>query len=167
MQRRNAVFLLVTVPPCVAWLLAMLFRFVQRAIWLRGPYYPTLPLVSLPFEPSRDVVSSVPALFIVLITATVVVLVADIGKFFSRQLPGGQGVTYVLLSCYQVILLGDMLRSYARDWWTWLLSWIGILALTDTPPLPDLSTRLPVISGLFLLLVITSVAVRLRQRPRG
>lgn len=154
------------VPPIAAWLLAIAFGLVKRQLWLGGNYYPTLPLVSLPFDPRRDIVSSIPALFLVLVASAFCSAVVEISKF-SVAKRGRPGVlAYLILTIFQIALIADMLRTYAHDWWIWSLSWLGLRTLTETPnPQVGGISPIPWISGLLLATTVLYLTIFLRRLP--
>lgn len=148
---------IVVVPPFVSWLVAAAFGLVKRPLWLSGDYGPALPLVSLPFDPKRDVVSSVPELFLVLLASTVVVLLAEPAK--AALAARGRWLGYVGVALYQLCLAADMLRIYAPDWWLWALSRVGVRELRENSgmafPVP-----FPWVSGVVLVIVMALVIFR-------
>lgn len=88
--------------------------------------FPHLPLVAVP-NAAKDVTSSVPGLFMVVFAGVASALVVEVAKAELPQRCRRLG-TLILLT-YQGILVVDMFRTHARDWWTWFLSWLWIIPL--------------------------------------
>ncbi|MGH9369447.1 MAG: hypothetical protein ACRD3M_17470 [Thermoanaerobaculia bacterium] len=148
---------LLVVPPLASWLVAAGFGLLKRSLWLSGDYQPTLPLVSLPFEPRRDVVSSVPDLFLVLLAATVAVLLAEPAK--AALAAGGRRLAYVGVVLYQLCLAADMVRIYAPDWWLWALSYVGVRELRENTGMV-FPAPFPWVSAVVLIGVMTLLLLR-------
>jgi YD repeat-containing protein len=67
------------------------------------------------------VVSLVPDLFSALTIAFLALLLSEIAKILAITIPGRRISFYVTFSVYQLILMIDVLRKYAWDWYGYLL----------------------------------------------
>lgn len=108
----------------LAWLVVLCAPQIGK--WLGSDYGPTLPLVSLPWDSQRDVHSSVVTLFRAIVVGAIAALMVEPVKFSERR--GGK-LFYILLLGYQFLLVVDLFRAYAVDWWVWGLSTIGLVRL--------------------------------------
>ena len=115
---RSAIWLL------FAWAVVLCAPIIGR--WVGPNEGPTLPLVSLPWDPTRDVHSSLITLFRACVIGLAAAVLVEPAKYRLRQF--GKPL-YALLVVYQFMLIGDVLRAYAVDWWVWLLSAFHIVHL--------------------------------------
>lgn len=118
--------LAIVLPPALAWLLAVALHWLVPELQRPRAGDPTLPLVSLPFDPERDVVSSVRSLFVVLAAGFLLAALVEPSKCLVSKSLGA----YLLMTTYQVVLAADVFRCYAPDWWAWFAAWIGFQPLT-------------------------------------
>lgn len=148
------------VPVVVAWIVAGLGTLFLKSLF--GHFHdlqPSLPLVSLPFDPQRDVVSSVPALFTILFLAVLCVLLVEPAKLAVAEEGSVGRARYVLLLLFQGVLAADVFRSYAFDWWKWTIAWLGFSELREGFDLSEVSGfRFPWISGAFTLVLVVLLA---------
>lgn len=147
--------------PIAAWLVGAAPAAISGASWPHGGRGPTLPLVSLPFDPRRDFVSSVPSLFAVLLLAVGCAVIIELSKgallAYGAQRPYG---SFILLFAFQILLALDLFRAYAKDWWTWGLSELGLVTLQEGAPLATIAGRTWPWPSLLALAVVTGVLVR-------
>lgn len=130
---RPSKLLMIVAPLVVSWLCAACFRQVVRAanvdLHTHGPWVPYLPAYTS--EPgSSDVRSSVYYLFVVLAAALLAALPIELSKLASRSAMRPI-ITYVLLALQQCLLIADVVRSYAADWWLYVLSIVGLRPITS------------------------------------
>jgi hypothetical protein len=149
-----------TLPVLLSWMSGASLYFYLREGFPFHDLQPSLPLVSLPFDPRRDVVSSVPMLFFALVAAFVCASITEVAKARSVQQGRRAATFYIVLMVYQLILVADIFRAYAYDWWTWFLSWTGFGHLDSTGDLRAVSgLRLPWLSGIAALLAIAIIGI--------
>ena len=153
-HRRWSTLSQLLVPLWLSWLGVWLAPFIAR--WLPGPHSqePRVPLVSLPVELQGDVQSSVPALVYCMLVVALVALPVEITK---AQLSGTRrGGAYCALLVYQAMLASDVMRLHANDWWTYLLSQLGIAGSAGV----DANAAPPILPWpSFLLLLFASTIV--------
>lgn len=136
-----------------SWALGLVLKGIVGT-YVTKPSDPMLPLVSLPVGTTDDVMSSVPILFLTLVGAAICALVVEIAKVRSHQAARPPWRGYSALLAYQVVLIADLFRSYAHDWWIWTLSWIDLRELTSNPIEGDIiELKIPWVSGIFAALV--------------
>ena len=108
----------------LSWAVLAAAPWIAALVPWRSLYEPSLPSVgAVPWNPRGDFMSSVPALFQVLLLSGLAALLVEIPK---ALLPRGRWRSYLLLLTYQLALMADGLRTYAFDWWVWLLYWLGL-----------------------------------------
>ncbi len=152
MRSRAAVrrALVLTTPVVAGWVVDALTPLWASLVWrlVTSVYSPSLPLVALPAgSTTTDVRSCVPALFVALIAGGLSALPVELSK---AHLSGrNRLLTSFFLVAYQLLLLVDILRTHARDWWVWMLSWFGLFDLNSVdwrkPMLPIQSPWLALI----------------------
>lgn len=150
-----------------SWLLGFALKEIL-ARYTTKPSDPMLPLVSLPVGTTDHVMSSVPILFLTLVGASICALVVEIAKARSNQQTEAPRRGYLLLLAYQIVLVADLFRSYANDWWIWALSWIDLRELVSNPIEGDIiELKAPWISGIFALLIVGYFSMQWRRSDTG
>jgi hypothetical protein len=145
-----------------SWLLLVALMPVARQGWFWNDLRPSLPLVSLPAEEPTDIASSVPLAVSALALVSMCALIVELAKFEVTRTLGG--VFYFTLIVYQLVLFIDGFRSYAYDWWLFLISLTGLRPLTSTVDLSQVSgVRVPWFSGIVLLAVLGAIWLRRRS----
>ena len=117
--------------PLLAWVMSLSFTLWIRAILDLVDATLLVPLVSLPRSSQGDVVSDVTGFVLVIAWALICLLLVEPTKWAAaRSAKGSWRLLYLMLVAYQVVLLGDSIRSQTFDWWKWLLSLVGAATLT-------------------------------------
>jgi hypothetical protein len=156
MTRKSSVFgLSVALPASVAWLVGVFAAPLSSLVPWTDVYSPSLPRVSVPDGRAGDFASTVPALFMALVVGVFCLLLVEVAKYGVFRLNSGRA--YVLLVGYQMALFVEILRAHAPDWWTWMLSWLGLIDLhkvseeTRLLPIPPLSISLALVAAALIL----------------
>jgi hypothetical protein len=106
-------------------------------------------------------VSSVPNLFAVLLLAVGCAVIIELSKgallAYGTQRPYG---SFILILAFQMLLTLDLFRAYAKDWWTWGLSELGLVTLQEGAPLATIAGRTWPWPSLLALVVLTGFFVR-------
>jgi hypothetical protein len=156
--------ILVMVSVSIAWLIAAGPMVLLRHGLPLRELRPNLPLVSLPFDSHRDVVSSVPHLFITLVFCLIAMTSLEPAKIYVARNFATPFAAYVIFSL-QLTLGLDILRAYAYDWWCWMISWIGWERLHEAVDLREVSgIRFPWVSTGAAILVLAYMGAAARRR---
>lgn len=111
-------------PVLLSWLVVAAAPWLAALVPWRLDEDPVLPIVGvIPWDRTSDVMSSVPGLFKALLFGAFGALLVEVAKV---SLPRASRVSYGLLLGYQIVLVGDALRAYSRDWWVWLTYWLRL-----------------------------------------
>ena len=131
--------LLASLPLC-AWAVSLsLVLWVRSFLSLAGATI-LVPLVSVPRSEQGDVVSDVTGFALVVAWGLLCMLLVEPAKAGTASFLGRRrGALYSLLLLYQVILLGDTVRTHAFDWWKWLLSLVGAATLAASSEMRDIA----------------------------
>jgi hypothetical protein len=119
-RRRLVIALL---PLAVSWLLTALLPAVLTSIPSWNPYggWPEVPFLLTPSASGGHVQSSVYYFVILLGGGLACAALVELSKY-SLARHNGSGVPYFVLLVHQIVIIADVIRSNAWDWWTYLLS---------------------------------------------
>lgn len=152
-------------PAVVAWLVVATLSPWLNEILPPRRFEPRLPDVSAPFRPHSEIVSVVPGLFSALAIALAVGCLVEITKFLVFRRVRVAASLHAAFTMFQILLLIDLLRMHALDWYWYALHFARLVELTsgplprNVPPIPA-----PWLSFAGLLL---AVAATLRSSPRS
>lgn len=124
---------------------------------------PHVPLVSVPKGTTRDVWSSVPGLFHVLLAAFQAVLLVELARLFWAATGALTTGRLMLTLLYEGTLVLDMFRLWGRDWFVWGMHELRLGDLCEpTDPCYPVSGAMPWPSllALGLLLILLPALVR-------
>lgn len=96
---------------------------------------PLLPLVSAPYDPRSQSVSFVPILYSGGLVAFASLFFVEVSKAILSGRVGQLG--YWALCAYQLVLGVDIMRTFALDWYGYLLYFVRLSNLTTEQPFPD------------------------------
>lgn len=123
--------------------LAVSYRIVGDNItWRPEAIGPDVPYLLLPRGTQTDVVSSVSYFVWILGVAWLCCFPVELAKLLSRSLPRPV-CGYVSLVLFQLLVFADVLRTYAYDWWRYVLWILGIRDIHSTSWMITSVARLP------------------------
>ena len=134
-----------------AWASTLLTPAVERWFGWQIATGPDLPYL-LSRSPETDVRSSALALLIVVGVAVFGAFIADLGKMGQTQrwrVPA--------IFVFQLVLVADNVRAYARDWWTYFAVVLQHRYPELYEPTPLSAVRWPWISCLLAVLLIIAI----------
>jgi hypothetical protein len=131
---------------------------------------PEVPFVITPWAAGEHVRSSVYYLLVIVAVGLACAVPIEISKY-AAAMRLSRPVVFVALTLQQVVLLLDVLRSYAWDWWLFVLSMAHLRPIDRASWMERHFTTVgpwPWPSGIFALLVIGVVVLdrmKLRVSP--
>jgi hypothetical protein len=132
MRRRESALAHIVI---LAWLscgFAVAFPLIRSLFdWRPEAAGPELPYLLLPRGTPTDVMSSVSHLTWILIAAALCCVPLEAAKLLSRRIEHGV-FAFIALLTLQVVLVGEFVKTYAYDWWRYLLSLAGVRPITPT-----------------------------------
>jgi hypothetical protein len=160
--------LLVVISLFVSWAFAAAFPYVCSLLeWHPEVMPPEVPFVAGLSNANTDVRSSVYYLIVVLGSGLISALLLEVAKFITRERSAS---LYVALTCQQALLVADVIRSHAWDWWLYLLSIARISpidAQTWMEPHPSLTGRWPWPTGVLAVALAAAAMLSDRRANRG
>src|SRR5690349_3673084 len=136
-----------------SWLAAAGYRAISEFFcWRPEVIGPEIPYLLTVHGTRTDVVSSVSYFVSMLLLGGVCCMPIEAAKLraLSLRLPT---LLYILLVALQLVLLGDVLRTYAYDWWRYLLSLAHIRMIDSSAWMRTSVARVPWVSGLATLCI--------------
>lgn len=147
-------------PLILSWSLAAAFPlFLKLADWNPQVKPPEVPFVLTPGASGEHVRSSVYYLIVIIGVGMLCALPLEVSKFLATKHRFSVPL-YVAFTTQQCLLLADVIRSYAWDWWLFLLSVTHISPIDEyTWMTPHISTvgSWPWPSGIAAALIIALV----------
>ncbi len=115
--------------------------------------------------PGTDVVSLVPDFFSALTFAGLCLLLVEPAKMMASVLPGQRIARHLSFVVYQAMLVVDILRRYAWDWYGYLLYFLRLVNLDYNQPRPEILPLPPPWLSFMALLLCLGLCVYARDQP--
>jgi hypothetical protein len=165
-MRRSTV--LVVISLSLSWAFAAAFPYVCSLLdWHPEVMPPEVPFVAGLSDANTDVRSSVYYLIVVFGCGLLSALLLEVAKFITRERSTS---FYVALTCQQALIVADVIRSHAWDWWLFLLAVARISpidAQTWMEPHPSLTGRWPWPTGVLAAGLAATAMLSDRRANRG
>lgn len=148
-----------------SWLAAASYRAISELFgWRPEIFGPEIPYLLMVPGTKTDVMSSVSYLVWVLFLGVGCCIPTEVAKLTARTLQ--RPVTaYVVLVGFQAILCGDVLRTYAYDWWRYLLSLAHVRSIGPLTWMETSVARVPWVSGISAVCVTMFLCYLTYCRP--
>lgn len=139
--------------------MAMIWLGVPSVTFLRTePYWPLVPLVSVPPGTTQDILSSAPGGLHVFLASLQGILLVEMARLFwvaAKELTVSR---FMLTLIYEVTLVVDMFRLWGKDWLVWALYQLNLGRLCDPAhPCYPVSGATPWLSLSLLVLILLSL----------
>jgi hypothetical protein len=131
-----------------SWICAASYQFVSEFFaWRPEAIGPEIPYLLLAQGTKTNVVSSVSYFVWILGVGVACCIPTEAGKLIARASPRPVSA-YIILLVFQGLLISDVLRTYAYDWWRYLLSLISVMRIDHLTWMQTSVARVPWPSGL-------------------